>query len=289
MDLLEGQFEVDGVVFGIDCDVQVLEDGWHPGMGDWRTQDVDQPLGDGVTMGRDYQGGATWGFDLFTDSDSAAGARAAAARLKAVWPRTAVRLTPQSYVRLRYKVDTETRCIFGRPRRWTPTPDNRLYGGYLAITADFAAVDSLTYDDFEQTYGVKNTPILASHGLVSPMKSPIRTDYSAGESSGGLLVGGDARTWPVLRFTGGANPGVTIGDWKCKLQGSLSTNDTVVVDTRPWVRSSTINGALMPLAKDSRLQEMYLDPGAYTVTYEQDASASPGNVTVSWRNAHSSL
>lgn len=287
-DLEEYQFEVDGVVFGVDRDVCITPEGFDPAAGAWRTQDSDHPLTDGMIMGRDVQGGMTWGFDMFTNMDSSASALRAAAELRTVWPRDEIRLTPQAFTSLRYNLGGRTRRVFGRPRRWTSKPSNLLASGNLAVVADFQTLDSLVYSDVEQSIKLTATPILAGQGLKSPLKTPVKTAYGTTPKVQQLIVDGDRPTWPIIEFRGGINGWVRIGDWRCRLLASLNWDETATVDTRPWVRSSTIYGGLVPLDPESRLQNMSLPRGRYDISYGWD-DVSDGDITVRWRDAYSSL
>ena len=293
-------FEVGGVGFGDGFPMEIDADGFTPGQGAWRTQDVPHPQGDGAIPGRDYIDAGVWAFNLWTNGYSEAEALAIAAELRNVWPREEIRDTPFALEALRYRLGGHTRRIYGRARRWTPSGFHlAALTGKLLINADFEQMHPTFFDDVEQMVSVDQTPILAGQGLKSPLKSPVRTDYGSTPRQGGINVQGDRATWPVLEFQGGVNPtvrivrvdanGVPLDTWSCRVLLSLNWDEVVTVDTRPWVRSSTLNGSFAPLSRSSRLQQMMLKPGRHLAYFSQDASLSPASVRVRWRNAHSSI
>lgn len=288
--LQDFQFELDDVQFGLDLPVHLDESGFKPDMGAWRTQDFAHPMGDGGVPGRDYKEVSTWGFTMFANAEDDIGALAYTAELARVWPSEDLVKTPRALTALRYCLAGRVRRVYGRPRRWTAPPDNRLLNGYLPITADFAVFDPNYYDDAEQSEPFSlSAGTTGGGGLRAPLTAPLRTTGVAKPQSRSIQVDGDRGTWPILEFKGGANPWVEIAGWKCKVLRTLAWNETVVVDTRPWVRSSTLNGSYARLSRDSRLADMKLPPGKHAVRFGQDMSATNASVTVRWRPAHSSL
>lgn len=290
-ELQEYQFEVGGVVFGLDAPVMVLTSGFKPSGSSWRTQDFEHPQGDGGVPGRDYQAVGTFGFEMFADGTDEASALAQAAQLRNVWPAEGLVRTPRALTPLRYRLGGRTRRVYGRPRRWTPGPTTDLVNGYLDITADFAIFDPLFYDDAEESISFNMAEqTTGGGGFRTPFRMPMRTVGVATPTGRAAFVGGDRETWPIIELTGGINPWVEINGWRAKVVRSLNWDETVTIDTRPWVRSSTINGGFARLDRGSRISKMRLSPkGRNMVMFGNDSPLSPANVTVRWHNANSSL
>lgn len=296
------QFELEDVPFGIDLPVHLAEDGFNPDMGGWRTQDFEHPTGDGGVPGRDFKEIGSWGFKLFTIAEDPVAALEDMAQLASVWPPEWLVETPLALVPLRYRLAGRTRRVYGRPRRWTAPPSNQLMNGYIPITCDFSVFNPLFYDDVEQTFDITiGQGTTGGGGLRSPLTAPMRTTGVSKPASRYLEVGGDRATWPVIELQGGINPWVEISGtemrqgrevpfiWRCRALRSMNWDEKVTVDTRPWVRSSTINGGYARLSPDSRLAGMKLPPGRHFVRFGSDSAATPSTITVRWRDANSSL
>ena len=56
---------------------------------------------------------------------------------------------------LRYRLNDRTRVVYGRPRKFDYTLDNKVFGGYIPITCDFKLASPLFYDDDESSIDVR--------------------------------------------------------------------------------------------------------------------------------------
>lgn len=290
--LYDYQFELGDVVFGIGTPVTIEDEGFDPGTVTWRTQDAQLSSGDVTLFGVDMRTPPTWAWNLSTDCQDAQGALAAAAALEAVWPPDDVRLTPGAVMELRYAFAGRTRRVYGRPRKWAAPPSNRIIGGYMPITTDFVLADALHYDDVEESTQLGLVAAEAG-GLEAPLASPLATDAYVGSRPGNLIVGGDVPTWPIITFHGPmSDPWVVVGEWRLDLNVDITTDETVVVDTRPWQRNVLRNGtSFIPgvLGRRTRLDQLSLPPGAHAVAFGGLDPSATGTVTVSWRPAYRSL
>lgn len=279
------QFDLDGYVFGTGTDVHVAE--WGPGEGDIRVQDA--PLdGDDVRLfGRDWRTPGSINFDLEIRERTVDDALEILGPLRSSWD--GPRDTPRAVSTLRYRLGGRTRRVYGRPRRFTPVASELVFG-LLPVVADFVLADVNHYDDTERSVSSDLTGSTNPLGVSSPIRSPFAAAFGEWTAPARtMVVGGDRATWPVVEFRGGVNPWCEIAGWRCRVLASLNWDETVVVDTRPWVRSSTLNGSYVPLDRGSRLAEMSVPPGNWPVRYGNDSSAGAPSVTVRWRNAWSSL
>lgn len=289
MDLQEKQFELGGVVFGLGTDIAVLGEGFTPGSAETRTNDKENPTGDGVRFGIDRKGSATWGFSLYTDCDDEVSAWEALDNLAAAWDADDVRGESGEPMPLRYRLAGRTKRVYGRPTRWTHTPNNLSMAGRIDVEADFRTVDQRVYDDDLQTKIVTIVPPLDTEaGVILPVIMPFVSSAGDGEQQDQITIGGTMPTPIILTFTGAVgNAKVVIGDWVCELGAPVPDNESVIVDARPWVRSATYEhgGGFRLNARTTRIAKMWLKPGTYSVTFTGEDLSGNAAVLVSWRNA----
>lgn len=280
------QFDLDGFVFGTDMPVHVAD--WGPGEEEIRQQDAALDGADARVFGRDRRTPGALGFDLEIRERTAGDALAVLGPLREAWD-SASRLTPRATSVMRYRLSGRARRLYGRPRRFTPVMSDLVFG-LVPVVADFALADVSHYDDTERSVSSDMTGSTNPLGVSSPVRSPFAATFGEWTAAARTaVVGGDRATWPVLEFRGGVNPWAEVAGWRCRVLASLNWDEVVTVDTRPWVRSSTLNGSYAPLDRGSRLQEMSLPPGNWPVRYGNDSSAGTPSVTVRWRDAWSSL
>lgn len=302
IELGEKQYELGGVVFGLDCPVVVTEDGWQPGSAERIGGKQQMPSGDGVRFGKQRYGSANWPFKLFTDGEDEQAGWAALAELESAWGADDVRATTDEVVALRYRVAKQTRRVYGRPGRWTITPNNFSLYGRIDIAADFDTVDQLVYEDAPQSVEVQIAPPLDRNaGLVVPFVVPATTTPRSGPRSGELNVGGTVPTPAIVTFSGpctGAEvvvSGTTLAGepwdgWTCRLTDAVADEDDVVVDARPWSRSATRKngGGVRINPRVTQISAMYLPPGHHELVFTGTDPSGTATVTLEWLNAHRS-
>lgn len=289
IDLDDGSTPVE---FGLGKDVFVHPEGFDPGTTDYRAQDLEIPHEDGVAFGRDFATPSAWTFEMSTNGSDPATSLEMARTLALVWKNPTVRQTPGKRAILRYRMAGRTRRIYGRPRRWADTYDNKLLSGTHQIVADFQRADIMHYDDGLSYHAID---ILPAEGgwLVAPLVAPLST-IAGTERDSGFTVGGDSPTWPRILFNGPVlNPYVTIDGKKIALTMNLVAGQQAVIDTAPWARTvirypdlANISGNL---TRDTRMAQMALIPGAHELTFGGTDPSGTSKVTVQWRNAWSSL
>lgn len=289
-EILAGTYDADGFVFGIGADVSIDDGGFAPPDDDWIDEDSENPQLGGTAFGRDTLSGPTWAWSLHTDGEDVATAIAAKDGLKKFWRAQAIRDTPGAVIPIRYKLNGRVRRFYGRPRRWSAPPSNLILGGYIPITVDFKAADSYTYDDIEQSVFIGLTTG-SSGGFVFPLTFPY-TSLPVGTGGDVAIVGGDARTYPVIRIDGPVtNPEVSCNAWTLNLDRTIADGDYVEIDTRPWAQTVLLNGT-SSVAGDLRrrqpLSKMYLEPDAHTFQFRGSSAFTTATCTVRWANAYSS-
>lgn len=292
-DLQDFQFELDGAMWGIGLPVSVDAGGFDRGSVETISQDSDNPLSDGSMVGRDLVRGETWLWNGHTDQYDVDTALDALEDLETVWANQQRRRVVGDVRALRYRLNGRTRRVYGRPRNFAAPMDNRLLGGMVPITMDFKKVDPLHYDDVEQVVTVQAAASKSS-GFTAPFKAPVST-VGATSAARTITVGGRAETAPIIEIKGpGNNAGVVIGDARVDLVGSLASNDTVVIDCRPWAMSMRLNGApvassRLRLSRRTDLTAVRLQPGTHTVALLIVDNSGQARATVRWRNANVSI
>lgn len=292
MDLLNEQWELDGYVFGVDSpvghDVSV-----SPGGRNWRVQDINMPMRDAVMMGRDYLEPDVWAFELYTNQDNQTDALAELAKLGDIWRGDDVRDTPGAVMPLRYRIADRTRVVFGRPRKFDYTLDNRSFGGYIPITADFKLSSSLFYDDYENSLVVgMNQPV--SGGFHAPIRAPIRVSSNPGSLPYLFTVGGEKPAPITVDFTGPLyESGIMIdGRYVIQLNQPVPAGVTLTVDARPWVigvSRSDGGGVAGMLSPRSRMPNMTVKPGTHSATLMGTSPTGAGYARLRWRHAHPTI
>ncbi len=292
--LIDYQFELSDVVFGRDSVIKLDgEDGFDPGVVGIDVQDTDYEQEDGRYFGIDRLRGPTWSWKLFTDRQTAEQALATLASLAQVWRADDVRLKPGEYLPLRYAVGGRTRRVYGRPRRLSFPPENRILGGFIPITADFVTADALHYDDVLSQTTMSLSPAV-SGGFLVPFKMPLATIRPTSSRENVVQVTGDAATWAMVTFHGPVvAPSLQMdGGWEVGLDVALTAGQSVTIDARPWARTAIRNdGASLGgrLTRSSRLADMKLPPGSRVFHYRGADATGTSRATVAWRNASHSL
>jgi hypothetical protein len=289
-ELLPSEHADEGEGFGLGLDVEVDEDGFHPGATEWGDQDQDNATRGGVGFGRDVLTGPTWAWDLFVDQADVPSAKAATNRFATAWRALHIRDKPGAVIPLRFRVGDDVRRIYGRPRGFDAPPNNRILSGFVPIQCDFKAVDGFVYADVEDTLtlGLQQG---SEGGFVFPVVFPVRT-LPVGTQRAQAVVGGDAPTYPVVRFTGPvANPTLITPDWTLRLDYSIPANQYVEIDLRPWRLTVMLNGTSSvagKLAPRTRLSDLALEPGRYDMTYRGSSSTGASTCQVRWAAAFNS-
>lgn len=290
-------FEFDGVTFGLGQDIFIPDGGFDPGSADIRSQDTPNPIGDNMMFGRDYLTPPSWAFQFSTDLEDAGSALDALETLASTWQDEKWRDTPSLVGELYYGMPGGRRkLIYGRPRRWQEVFGNALIGGSGAANADFQRADLLHYGEDELSVDIPIIPA-STGGWAAPATAPA-TSVSYGVRSGSVVVGGTVRTWPIFEINapqGVIAPYVTGPEWAMRLtaNGGLIVPDggQLVIDTRPWARSITLNGGSVAgsLLPGVDFDKMRLPVGTTVLAFGGIDPTGTAVCTVKWRDATRSL
>lgn len=291
----EHQFELlredadTGVAFGIGLGVSCNADGFDPGSNDWLIQDQDDPFSGATRMGRDVRTGSTFTWSLHVNDVDEPGALDELDALADAWAPDG--LDGAEAMVLRYRVGGRVRRVYGRPRRFAHSLDNRILSGMIPVTADFKRVDPLYYDDSPESVTV-GVAYESEGGFIFPVTFPVLT-LPGGYAPGEAFVSGRRKTWPIIRLQGPlTNPELMTDNWTLGLNLTLNEGHYVEIDTRPWKRTITLDGtSAIPgaLKAKTRLRDLFLNPGHQSFGFRAISETGTGSATISWYPAYPSL
>lgn len=293
--LTDWQIEIDDLVlgygtsyrmFGMDHDKPDVASG-----GD----DLQMPNEDGLVFARNYLGGTVITFDFGLATTDAAAAVAMMARLRRAWQADVARLSTRTVVPLRYKLPGQaTRCVFGRPRKFTPADLSTAEAGYIPVTCDFQCVDHRFYSDVEHSLALSLLPALSDGGLSSPIDCPISLAPSSSSRADVVTNAGDAPAFLVAEFHGPV--GTPALEWtatgvRTGLSSTLAFDQTSTTDARPWARTvlRQDGASLAGYLTGPKLAELTFPPGASIVAFRGSDLTGGSYCVVRWRDTYSSL
>lgn len=259
---------------------------------DFRVSEVARPRGDGQSFGTDYRNGRTITFDLGVKEADGLVLRDAVSGLAKAWRGDAVRLTPGALAELRCRYDGRERAVFGRPRRFAVDYADATTNRLASATADFVCGDDVFYSTTTRSVTIPLVP-KAGGGLIAPLAAPLATTESSDRSQG-ITVDGDAPAWPTITVQGPLTTPViqVVGLWTMTFDITLAYDETLVIDTRPWVRTIKRNGASVAgvLNRTStRLAKASVPPGDWEVALRGSSISGTASAVVSWRDTFVSL
>lgn len=290
-ELLQTEVADTGVPFGIGRAIHCAADGFDPGVAEWLTQDVDNPATGTTMMGRDVRKGSNFTWTLFVNSDSEEDALTSLNTLATAWTGPGVSTVADEVAVIRYRVGGRTRRVYGRPRRWANTMDNRILSGMVPIVCDFQRVDPLFYDDVPE---VATLDLVAESegGIVYPVTYPT-TSLPSGNNEGEVHIPGTRPSWPIIRITGEAiDPEIYTPTWTLKLNATIAEGDWVEIDTRPWRRSIinqdgfSVAGYVNPRV---RMRNLFVLPGNQSFGFRALSGTMTGTATIKTYGAHAAL
>ncbi|GAA1323753.1 hypothetical protein ACFSWE_09580 [Leucobacter albus] len=250
------------------------------------TDDQSLPRADGIVMGEDFYGAQTVSFDLSLRPEQGKPVADLLGELRHFWRAPSHRNVGGKTVELR---SPSGRSTFGRPRRFSPNRDNEKHD-HITVDADFESVSDLWFGASGSAL-VSLVPPLG-RGLVAPLVEPL-TIQGAAQNAQGFTVGGEEPAYPVIVFRGPiTNPSLHGDGWVVRVRGTLAYDETLTVDTRPWVRSLSLNGrpvAGMLMPSSSRLRDVTLSPGFHSVQLRGTDITGTASALILWREAHAAF
>lgn len=290
VDLLPGQFELNGYVFGrADDPVTVLTGGWGRDTYDVRAQDVANPVGDTMLFGRDRLTPARWPFQLMAHVDEGSNVRPVQAALAAAWRNDSGRATPGRASVLRFNQDGVTYRVLGRPRELSWVGEDVHDPSMRLAAASFQLSDINVYADETQSISLSLVSTSTSTGMVLPFVLPaVLGETSAFQRRGIVSVGGTVPTPLLVTITGPTsgqanNVMLSTSSWKIALTAPVFPNQKIVIDTG----AGTMERDGAPYAGITRDSSLFLrvPPGNTEMNLTASDSSSSLQASASWRAA----
>lgn len=247
---------------------------------------------DGMLFGVDTQPGMTVtqaGY-AYTSPSATAPAMDAYSLLSGAWNAPVIRLADGAVQCLRafYPGSSVVRRCYGRGRKIMPVY-GQVFQGVVPFTAQFQASDNTWYSDVLYSLNLTQRPSYKGT-IAPPLTPPYQLAAANNFQQNSIQNTGSLPTWPVITFTGPCSyPGLTYVNTPVVIgyNGILGGSDTLVIDTRPWVRSAMLNGSTSVAGQltGNPMITLQVQPGATVVHFTgQDYTGTAGCV-ISWRNA----
>jgi hypothetical protein len=282
------QFEIDGLMLGGDSGFHLYD---FTSETDLVVKDAARASADGVRFGRDTRAGSVFTIDMGLVGDGPDGVMSMLDALQAIWRGDAYRQTPSTVNEIHLvRPGRESATIFGRTRKITPASMENVASGYIPVVAEFQGADDLFYED-EVTQ-----PILIRPASIGGFTVPVIAPWSGAnvvESISNVLpVGGTAATWMCMDIYGPISTPVieVVGQFILTINTSLTDDQWITIDPRPWARSAKTNtGANVAglfSSSSPRLSDLKLAPGNHIAILRGTDVTGTARVDTRFRNAH---
>ena len=285
--LENGQFELDGYVFGCDTPVKVLT--LQTGGLRWRVQDQENPVADGVWFGTDYVDPEPVEMDISVTGDSPSGARDELARFSRAW-HSVRRSKPGAEAVLRYGIHGDERVMYGRPRDFT-FDETTLYAQPRARGAVLFERSGHRFYGAQRELSLTITPGEAG-GFVFPIEFPWGTTI-AGRRDGIIPDGGGTVPTDDVTFTIRgpiARPKITGPGWEIALATNLLWDQSITIDVRrKTVLRDNGGSAAGTLSRRTRLDSITIPPGPSEIGFIGEDTTGTSQLLVQWRPAFESI
>lgn len=285
--LVNGEFQFEDLRFGtLDSGYPLTPGGYVVGDTTYRTEDINEPYGNGVLFGRDYINPVTYTFTLqiFEEGDTRwADAAEAIAAFRKAW-RTAVEVNRPGGVHVLYMYHGyQLVMVFGRPRGFAV---NRaaLRQGAGVVSVMFTAPDDRVFNP-AQGFAMNIVPP-STGGLTAPLTAPLTTTGTGAAREGTFQVGGDGDAPLSITFNGPVvNPAIDFSNqFSVGLTTQLLEGQSVVIDamSRTVLRNdgASLAGALTRNSPD--LSALALPPGNHIAMFRGTSSSGLSTAEIEW-------
>lgn len=291
MALTEGQFSLDGFIFGSPSDsVVLLSGGWDTASLEYRVQDVPRPLGDGSLFGRDTIEAPTWNFLMGVKHDT--DVYSVLEDLFTAWRADAIRSTPGARSELQYVRNGQHRVVFGRSRNISVEPDETQADDFKVVTAQFTLGDPLSYSLTEQSLSLTQVTTTPGTGLVLPAVLPWSLTASTVARSGIITMGSKVSA-PFTVELNGPTIGVATdirvwsADWTLHFGITLKPGDLFSYDTATG--QALLNGRRsMANLKGKSTARARITPGSNEVILTSSDTSNTTTASIRWRDVFAS-
>lgn len=286
--LKDGEFDLDGFVMGDNEAVYV--GGYSVAAAGIQEQDALNPVGHDRLFGRDLLSGPAWTLDLIVNTRSASDARNALGMLASKWRQHALAGQSGSESYLRYRVDGQTRFVWGRPRKFAYNTTAGIEQGIIPVTAEFVTSDPFFYDDQAHALTIGMVPTSGGK-LQGPLRSPLTT--TKGGTRRGVIpeVGGNAPAPVRMTITGPiTNPYIEGDGWRVELKTQLAYDESVTIDSRAKTVLRSDGASLAgTVSRHTRLARVRLSPGSEGIAFGGKDDSGTASCLVQWRPTFNSF
>lgn len=290
MALKDGQFELDGYLFGGTDANRLWVSNYKVDAVEWRGESANNPTGHNTMFGRDYLTGPLWNFEMATMTGNETTGLGILEYAAGAWNNEEKYRIPGSESILKYARAGRTRRVYGRARAFDFDTNGFLRQGSFDAKASFQASDPLYYDDDERSAVMGFTAsqdltitlpnVFPWMKLQSSLKTKIIDDVGGTVPAPVRIV----VEGPIADFT------VKGDDWKITVMASLAEGETVTIDTRKMTVVKN-NGASLAgyLTRDSRLRNVRLKPGTDRFFFQGVDPTGSARCVVYWRPTYKGL
>lgn len=259
MALKAGELYFNGVYAKDFTDIWVKD--FDPGVDPVSSTDIENPVFDDTFPGSDFYRGPTWLFELVCEGKTQAQTLDTVDRLKRAWRPTGAKRGGVLYP-LRFNLAGRDRVAWGRPRKFSHTPQDTSLQGFVIVEVEFQLLDPLLYAGEPFYRQLSIVPPLA-RGLKEPLVEPLSTGGPSGVRQGMIEdTGGTAPTPFIVRVYGPIkDPFFSINGRKYGFNLSLSEGQELVVDSRLGTAKVGSRNALSVMRDRTRLRSVRLPAG----------------------------
>lgn len=287
--LEESQFSLGGVVFGrgTDIEVSVFEEGEISST----YNDMNNPISDGVSFGYDFHQGRILTFEMWSNRRSASEASQTVAELSRAWNDPSHRNRPRNVSELRVRAwGSPERIVYGRPRKFSAPNNTLIRQGVIHCLGEFHTVDGNYYDADPKSIHLSLITQGEEGGIVWPIEWPI-TWSGTYQRQDGINIHSPLGAYPIITFFGPvATPTLEyVGtNIRIRFNGQLAFDQSVTIDTRPWVRTVKLNNGSNQVGKlmGSRMADLHLPAGQNTFRYTGGDMTAQSTCRIQWQDSH---
>lgn len=288
---LEMTHQLDGYEFGTrEHPVVILTGGYDPGATDSRTQDVENPVGDGNLFGQDWLTAPEMAFSMAVVRDTAEQAHAALAELASAWRADKVRKSPGAVSTLRFYRGGRWWRVYGRPRKFAARPKEFSKERVQLVEATFKLMHPVLEVDDGQPASTVTLQLVAGPGdggLVLPADVPFDLEAGSQARENYTSVAGVLPPVFVVTIKGPVSGSLTDArvygpGWSFSIGQPIAWDQTVRIDTR--TQTVTLNGSQRPglIGPRDRLTAR-LALGNQTIGFSGNDPTNSATATVAWR------
>ena len=286
MYLSEGQYALDGVVFGDASGAgpyAVLESGDETGGAEVRAQDIEMPRGDSLRFGRDYFTPPERHFIVGVDTADPL----ALPRLRALWRADEVRARPGAASTLRWRLGGRSFQAMGRPRGFAVLGAASFDPTWSVVELSWQYRDTYVLDEAPHSVVLGAFSQASGTGLILPAVLPWNLGSAPAERRGVIEAAGLLPAPFTVTITGPVSGTATdlrvTGDgWRLDFGSlTLSPRDALVVDT--FARSATLGGRSVAtaLSFDSSLSAR-IRPGLNSFAFTCSDPTASTRAVIEW-------